>query len=148
MKNNFFKTILSLLLILVASFSFAQKNSSVSFEKQTQKFKKVNEGEQIELIYRFTNFGKFVLNIISPEVDCSCTNVILPKNNISSGAKDSIIIRFDTNDKIGWQERDVNIQFTSDIMDSRSEDHKLTFKGMVKTSKATKEAYKLNQSKK
>lgn len=147
MKKKFFKTSLSLLLLLVASFSFAQKNSSVTFEKPTQKFKKVNEGEQIELIYRFSNYGKFILNIIPPEIDCSCTEVVIPEYEIAAGAQDSIIIKFDTNDKIGWQERNVILQFKADLLPKPIE-NRLTFKGMVKASKSTKEAYKLEKSKK
>lgn len=136
---------LSLLLLLVASFSFAQKTNGIAFEKTTQKFNKVNEGESVTLVYKFSNYSKFIMNISPPEVDCSCTEVILPVNTISSGTQDSIIIKFNTKDKIGWQERNVTIQFISDLMDSKNIDKTLTFKGMVKASKATKKAYKLNK---
>ena len=133
-----------MLLIAVASFSFAQKNSAVSFEKETQKFQKVNEGEQIELVYKFSNYGKIVLNIIPPEVDCSCTEVIFPEYGIAAGAQDSIIIKFDTNDKIGWQERNITLQFQAELL-PKPILKTLTFKGMVKASKATKKAYKRNK---
>ncbi|MGB0888629.1 MAG: DUF1573 domain-containing protein [Vicingaceae bacterium] len=144
MKNIFFKTSLSLLLLLVASFSFAQKKSSITFEKTTQKFKKVDEGKEVELVYKFSNYGKFNLKIIPPIVDCSCTEVIIPEYEISSGTKDSIIIRFNTNDKIGWQERNVTLLFKADFLPKPIK-KVLTFKGMVKASKATKKAYKQNK---
>ena len=134
MKKKFFKTSLSLLLILVASFSFAQINSSVTFEKPTQKFKKVNEGEKVELVYKFSNDGKFILNILPPEVDCSCTEVIIPEYEIAAETQDSIIIKFNTNDKIGWQERNVILQFKADLLPKPIE-NTLTFKGIVKASK-------------
>ncbi len=140
MKSYLFKISLSLLLIFVAGFSFSQ--SVVDFEKSTLKFDKVDEGEKISLTYYFKNNGKHTLSIIPPKVDCSCTEVILPENGIAGGARDSIIILFNTQDKIGYQERDVNLQFVSDLMDSNSINEKITFKGVVKASKATKEAYK------
>jgi len=137
-----------LLLILVASFSFAQSSDDIQFEKTTQKFMRVDEGHQITLAYNFTYSGNIDLSIIEPKVDCSCTEVILPKEKIKPNSKNIITIKFDTNDKIGWQEREVNIQFVSDLMDSRSISKKLIFKGVVKASKATKKAYKLNKKKK
>ena len=136
-----------MLLILVASFSFAQNSDDIQFEKTTQKFMKVNEGHQITLNYTFTYTGTVALSILEPKVDCSCTKTILPEGKIQPNSTNTIKIKFDTNNKIDWQERDVTIQFVSDIMDSRSIDKILTFKGMVKASKATKKAYKLNKEK-
>ena len=144
MKSNLFKLSLSLLLITVAGFSFAQ-NNIIKFEKNTLKFGKVDEGDSVNLTYYFQNLGKHSLKIIPPVVDCSCTEVIVPENEIAGGEKDSITIFFDTNDKIGYQEREVHIQFVSDFMDSNAIDHKIVFKGIVKASKETKETYKKNK---
>lgn len=146
MKSLLFKINLSLLLSLVASFSFGQASNGIVFKKQTQKFTKVDENKLVRLVYRFSNYTKFVVSIKPPKVDCSCTEVILPSNRISSGAKDSIIILFDTKDKLGWQERDVVLHFTTELI-SKPIEKKLTFKGMVKASKATKATYKANKKK-
>lgn len=143
MKSYLFKVSLGLLLFIVASFSFAQ-NNIVQFDKTTLKFSKVNEGEVVKLTYIFKNLGKHTLSILPPEVDCSCTEVKLPENKIAGGITDSLIVIFDTKDKIGFQQRDVKIQFVSDFMDSQSINKTITFKGMVKASKATKEKYKSN----
>jgi hypothetical protein len=142
MKSYLFKLSISLLLILVASFSFCQTSENIQFDKKTQKFMRVDEGHQITLTYNFTYNGTIPLSIMPPKVDCSCTVVILPENKIEPNSTNAIIIKFDTKDKIGYQEREVLIQFTSDAMDSRSIDVTLIFKGVVKASKATKEAYK------
>lgn len=147
MKSNLFKNSLSLLLILVASFSFSQTSDDIKFEKTTQKFMRVDEGHQLTFTYNFTYAGENDLNIIPPKIDCSCTSVILPEGKIKSNSTNTITIKFDTNDKIGYQEREVLIQFVSNTMDS-SIDKKLVFKGVVKASKATKEAYKKNKKKK
>jgi len=142
MKRNLFRLSLSLLLILAASFIFGQSTDDIVFEKTVQKFRKVDEGHQLTFTYNFTYTGKEKLTIIPPKVDCSCTKVILPESKIEEGKAYSIIIKFDTNGKIGWQEREIIIQFVSDNMDSTSINRKLIFKGTVKASKATKEAYK------
>lgn len=146
MKSNLFKLSLSLLLILVASFSFGQNPTDFNFIKPTQKFKKVNEGHQVEFIYLFTYSGEKKLDILPPEVDCSCTQVTLPEGKIETGKTYSIIINFDTKSKIGYQERDVMIDFVNPL-NNFTITKKLTFKGVVKASKATKEAYKKNKKK-
>jgi hypothetical protein len=147
MKSLLFKIKLSLLLLLVASFSFAQTSDDIKFEKTTQKFMKVDEGHQITLNYNFTYTGETDLKIIPPKVDCTCTEVILPENVIKPNSLNIIQIKFNTTDKIGWQERDVILNFTSDLIDSRLI-KKITFKGMVKASKTTKAAYKEAKNKK
>jgi hypothetical protein len=147
LKNKFFKILLSLLLILVASFSFGQNSDLIKFEKTTQKFMRTDEGHQITLNYPFTYIGEIPLHILEPKVDCSCTEVVYNKETIKPNSTDTITIKFNTADKIGWQERDVIIQFISDIKDSKTLDQKLTFKGAVKASKATKAAYKLSKAK-
>lgn len=146
MKSYLFKLSLSLLLLLVASFSFSQTDV-VRFEKSTLKFGKVNEGELVKLTYYFRNNGKFSMSIIPPQVDCSCTTVILPENDIAGGARDSIQIHFDTAEKIGYQEREVILQFVSNFADSQSIDKKVVFKGMVKASQETKDKYKQSKNK-
>ncbi len=144
MKSYLFQINLSLLLILAASFSFSQTADKIKFEKTIHKFKKTDEGKIIEFSYTFTYTGKIKLSIIPPKVDCSCTEVILPEKDIESNSTNNIKIRFDTKGKIGYQEREVIIQFVSDAMDSRSIEKRLVFKGVVKASKETKATYKLN----
>ena len=148
MKSSLFKLSLSLLLFLTASFfCSAQSVKDIVFETTTQKFKKVAEGIPLTFTYNFKYLGNMPITITPPKVDCSCTEVILPKGKIESNKTYTIIIKFDTNDKIGWQERTVLIQFVSDINATQVLDVKLIFKGMIKASKATKEAYKANKKK-
>ena len=106
---------------------------------------KVDEGHQITLEYRFTYSGEFPLTIVPPKVDCSCTEVILPDTDILPNSTYTIKIKFDTKDKIGYQEREVYLHFVSDLMDSRFIEKKLVFKGMVKPTKETKSKYKKNK---
>ena len=142
MKSNLFKFSLSLLLISVASFSFAQTEADIKFEKKSQKFMKVDEGHQITLKYIFSYTGTIPLTIIPPKVDCSCTVVVLPENKIEPNTTDTITVRFDTKDKIGYQDKDITLQFISDAMDSRFIEKIITFKGMVKATKESIKDYK------
>jgi V8-like Glu-specific endopeptidase len=145
MKSNLFKTNLSLLLLLVASFSFAQNADELQFEQTTQKFKRVDEGHQITLTYNFNYTGKVHLKMNPPQLDCSCTEVILSKDVINPGSKNSIQVKFNTAAKIGWQERTITLYFTSNKLNAEPIEKKIIFKGAVKASKATKDAYQLNK---
>lgn len=144
MLSNFIKFNISLLLISIAGFSFGQSTNDLVFDKSVQKFKKVDEGHQLSFTYLFTNTSKNTFTLTPPEVDCNCTEVIIPENNILPNSKDSIIVKFDTKDKIGYQERDVILKFISKEHPNSPVDLKITFKGVVKATQATKEKYKKN----
>lgn len=144
MKSYLFNINLSLLLVLTAGFSFGQNANNIKFDKEVQKFDKVDEGIIIELTYSFTYTGSQVLSIIPPKIDCSCTQVILPEKSITPNSTNIVKIKFDTKNKIGYQEREVVLHFVSDGMDSVSIEKKLIFKGVVKASKTTKELYRKN----
>jgi len=143
MKSYLFNLSLSLLL-LVASFSFGQNPTDIQFEKTVQKFKKVDEGHQLKFNYSFTYSGKEQLNLTHQKVDCSCTEVLLPADQIESGKTYVVSIKFNTKNKIGYQEREVILNFTSPS-DKTILQKKLIFKGVVKASTATKAAYKKNK---
>lgn len=143
MMNTFssLKIKLSLLLILATSFSFAQK-SEFQFEKTKQSFKKVAEGEIVTLDYYFEYLGKDTLIMLPPEVDCSCTEVELKNaDKIIPHQKYVLQVVFNTNDKIGYQEREVGLIFVAQSSKKQLK-QKLIFRGVVKASKATKEKYK------
>lgn len=136
-----------MLLLFVASFSFAQNADLITFEKRTQKFKKVDEGQLVELSYIFNYSGNETLSITPPDLDCSCTTVILPEGKISPNSTNSIKITFDTKDKIGYQERAIHLEFVSNTAENMLIKKKIVFKGVVKASEATKKAYKLSKKK-
>ena len=144
MLCNFIKFSLSLLLFLVAGFSFSQTSDNIIFEKPTQKFMKVDEGHQITLTYNFTYNGKIPLQLISPKVDCDCTSLEIPEENIIQSNPYKIIVHFDTKDKIGFQERPIHLTFLSKENSNLKINKTIIFKGMVKASKETKAKYKSN----
>ena len=144
MLNNFIKFSLSLLLFSVAGFSFSQTAEDIIFEKSTQKFMKVDEGHQITLTYNFTYKGTIPLQILPPKVDCDCTTVEIPEEDITSNKDYKIVVHFNTKDKIGFQERPINLSFLSTENKSLKIDKTIIFKGMIKASKETKTKYKSN----
>lgn len=105
---------------------------------------KVDEGHQITLTYNFTYNGKIPLQLISPKVDCDCTSVEIPEENIIQSNTYKIIVRFDTKDKIGFQERPIHLTFLSKENNNLKINKTIIFKGMVKASKETKAKYKSN----
>jgi len=132
---------LSLLLILTTSFSFAQINE-LQFEKTKQSFKKVNEGAIITLDYYFEYVGNDTLSMLPPEVDCSCTEIKLENaDKIIPNQKYLLQVVFNTNDKIGYQEREVGLIFITQ-KSTKQLKQKLIFRGVVKATKATKEKFK------
>ena len=147
MKSLLFKFSISLLLVSVASFSFSQRSEEITFLNRVQKFPKTNEGSILRFNYIFNYTGNISLSILPPEVDCSCTTVLLPKNNIQLNSIDTIKVSFDTNHKIGYQERNIIIKFITEKSGPPVIEKEIIFKGVVKASQATKKAYKLSKKK-
>lgn len=123
------------LLLFSVSLSFCQKNTSVFFEKKVIKFEKVEEGKLLEFYFPFTNKGNEPIVFFDYKTSCTCTKVILPKEPIPPKIESKIIVIFDTNNKIGFQQREVEIA-TSDGK------YTLIFKGVVKASAETKEEFR------
>lgn len=144
MISNCIKFSLSLLLFLVAGFSFSQTAADIIFEKSSQKFMKVDEGHQITLTYNFTYKGTTPLQLLSPKVDCDCTSIEIPEEEIIGNKPYKIIVHFDTNNKIGFQERPILLTFISSVNKNEKIEKEIVFKGMVKASKETKAEYKKN----
>lgn len=63
------KALLGLVLMMAGSLSPAaeDKQPSISFDNVTKDFGKVNEGEKIKHVFKFTNSGGAVLEIIKVE---------------------------------------------------------------------------------
>lgn len=126
---------LSLLLLAASFFCFIQKDSGLAFDKKTLKFDKVDEGELVTLLFSFTNESSQPVIFKDYKTSCQCTKAILPKTPITPNKKGEIKITFDTNKKIGYQERIVTII-------TNLGEYELKFKGVVNASKETIEEYK------
>jgi hypothetical protein len=105
-------TLLSILMLFFIN-GFSQGKAEFSFEKEVVKLGKVKEGEILNFEYPFTNTGTEPLLITEIKVACTCTKFDYPKNPIAPGEKSSIKVSFDTHNKIGYQDRTLEIFYNS-----------------------------------
>ena len=94
-----------ILILLINSALVNAQEAEFSFEKTSIKLPKAKEGEVLKFEFHFTNTGKSPLIITEIKVQCTCTTFEFPKDPIMPGAKGSIKVSFDTKDKIGYQDR-------------------------------------------
>lgn len=95
--------------ILIFVHAFSQGKADFSFEKEVLKFGKVKEGEILNFEYPFINSGTEPLLISDIKVACTCTKFEYPKSPVAPGEKALIKVSFDTNNKIGYQDRTLEI---------------------------------------
>lgn len=77
------------------------------FEEGTFYFGEVEEGEVINTSFYFNNSGKKPLLIKDARSTCGCTVPTFPKNFIPVGGRDSVLVKFDTKNKVGYQNKAV-----------------------------------------
>lgn len=80
-----------------------------SVTKKTINHGKVKEGIVLSFDYEITNTGNEPLIFKDYKVACSCTKASLPDKPILPGEKVKIPVTFDTKDKIGFQDRTIEI---------------------------------------
>ena len=102
------KYFIYLIFIFNSALGFAQQ-AELKFSDKTHRFGKAIEGEQLQYIYQFTNNGDAPLIFLKYEVACPCTVVDFPEAPILPGEEASLLVQFDTTDKIGYQDRTVTI---------------------------------------
>ncbi len=88
---------------------FSQGKADFNFEKEVLKFGKVKEGEVLNFEYPFINSGTEPLLISDIKVACTCTKIEYPKSPVAPGEKAIIKVSFDTKNKIGYQDRTLEI---------------------------------------
>ena len=106
MKN----VIVLLIMIVNSAIGFAQYAEFNFSNKATHKWDKVDEGAQLEHYFVFENSGEVPLIINEALVSCSCTKVEFPDYPILPQQKDSILVRFDTNQKYYMQDRIIKLK--------------------------------------
>lgn len=110
--------------MLVFNSTFAQ--AEFKFDEKTQKFPKTQAGEVLTFEYNFTNTGDQPLIINEIKVSCPCTKFEFPKEPILPQQKGKITVTFDTNKKIGYQDRTLDI-----YSNAKESPYAIRFKGMV-----------------
>ena len=98
-----------IIIALNSALGFAQEAEFDFLTKTKVKLDKIREGQVIKHYFVFENTGDAPLVINDYHVSCSCTKAQFSKQPIPPGAKDSILIIFDSNGKYYWQDRTVEI---------------------------------------
>lgn len=98
----------------------------IKIEQKTQKFSKTKAGELLKFEYNITNTGNMPLIISELKVACACTKFEFETSPILTNQKSTIYVTFDTKNKIGYQDRIIEV-----YSNAHSSPDKLRFKGMV-----------------
>jgi hypothetical protein len=80
-----------------------------SISKKTINHGKIKEGVVLSFDYEITNTGNEPLIFNDYKVACSCTKATLPEKPVMPGETVKINVTFDTKDKIGFQDRTIEI---------------------------------------
>ena len=114
------------LMSLIPVLTFCQPE--FKFKDKTQKFEKTKPGPLLSFDYSFTNKGNQPLIIKNIKVipKCSCTKFEFTKEPILPGKQGLIHVTFDTNNKIGYQDRLLEV-----YSNVRAKPYKLRFRGAV-----------------
>lgn len=97
-----------------AKVELSDKIYDVKFDKTFHDFGKAIEGEQVKTIYVLTNVGKEPVIIKSHEVQCGCTTPTYTREPIMPGQSTNIEVGFNTNGKIGVNDKTVKIMTNGD----------------------------------
>lgn len=104
------------------------KAPSLTFEQVVQDFGQVSQGSLPTASILFTNTGYNDLNIRSLQPNCTCITATLDKDTLKPGESGFINIVFDTQGRIGYEQRAVAV-FSND---PRAPTQVITVKGTVK----------------
>lgn len=101
--------------------------AAITFDAKEKDFGTINEGEQVEITYKFTNTGGSDLVISQCQAGCGCTIPEWPKDPIKPGKSGVIKAKFDSNGRAGHNEKHVTV-FTN----ATENNVELVFQGQVK----------------
>jgi hypothetical protein len=104
------KKAIFIVLLFASTASIAQTRAEATFETKSQTFRDVKIGTQLRVVYYFQNTGGSPLLLQGVKPTCGCTVAEYPKYPIEAGAKDSIVATFDTNKRLGYNAKGINIE--------------------------------------
>lgn len=81
----------------------------ITFIEPTYNFGAITQGETVAYNYKFTNTGKGPLIITNAEATCGCTVPEIPKEPILPGQEGEIKVVFNSDGKIGMQDKVITI---------------------------------------
>jgi len=81
----------------------------ITFEREIYDFEKIQEGEKAEHEFKFKNTGKSPLIISNATATCGCTIPETPKEPILPGKEGVIKVVFNSEGKVGMQDKVVTV---------------------------------------
>jgi len=87
----------------------SQNGAAISFEKNSYDFGQIKEGEKVTHEFKFNNNGSVPLIISNATATCGCTVPEYPKEPIAPGAAGLIKVVFNSEGKVGMQNKVVTI---------------------------------------
>lgn len=92
--------------------SFGQSpSSSIVFEELTYDFEEINQGQQLEAVFHFTNHSSDTTRISDVVTQCGCTASHWPKNAILPHQTSTVTLTFDAAHQEGFQRKTANVRF-------------------------------------
>ena len=102
--------------------------TTITFDTMKHDFGTIKEGEFGKFSYRFRNTGTAPLLIASAKASCGCTVPTWPKDPIVPGGEGEIAVEFDSNNRVGHQQKAViitsnaqqekmSLVFTADVVE-------------------------------
>lgn len=101
---------------LVSFGAFAQESSEgavMEFEKDTHDFGDINEGDDAQVDFVFTNTGKEDIVISNVKASCGCTTPFWSKEPVAPGETGKITAKYNTNGKSGRFNKPITITYNS-----------------------------------
>lgn len=88
--------------------------SKFSFEESTYDFGTITDGDVVEHTFKFTNTGEAPLIIQSASASCGCTVPSYPREPVAPGESGEILVKFNSANKPGIQNKTVSITANTD----------------------------------
>jgi hypothetical protein len=87
----------------------AEKTAQLSFTVREHNFGDVKVGKIVTYPFEFTNTGNSPLILADVRVTCGCTVINWPRQPIPPGEKGTIIVQFNSADRMGPQNKVVTV---------------------------------------
>lgn len=86
-----------------------QQIASMDFDTKVFNFPDAHEGTVVKKYFSFVNSSETSLVIKDVRTSCGCTTAQVPQEPIPPGKKDSLLVEFDTNGRMGYNSKAITV---------------------------------------
>jgi hypothetical protein len=97
--------------------AMAMPKTIIQFDDAKHSFGKIKEGDVVKHAYHFKNTGNAPLLISRATATCGCTVPSFPREPIPPGGEGDIVVRFDSHNRKGHQQKNVLISSNAQLED-------------------------------